>query len=98
MNPHPSRICDSWLENKGRCSECMSPIEEIDFWRECYNGKHNDPADCPTWYDWCNCGGTMFEEIERLHEQNKEMKQELENLRKHLFEGHYCNCEIEESK
>ena len=26
------------------------------------------------------------------------LKQELERLRKHLFEEHFCNCEIKESK
>ena len=26
------------------------------------------------------------------------LKQELEKLRKHLFEEHFCNCEIKESK
>jgi hypothetical protein len=44
----------------------MPPEEEIDFWRECYNGEHGSPEDCPTWYDWCNCGGTMYSTIEYL--------------------------------
>ena len=77
MNPHPTKICDTFKEQNVRCPECMEPQDEIDFWEECYNGKHNNPADCPTWYDWCNCGGTMFEENERLYKQNKEMKELL---------------------
>ena len=80
MNTHPTKICDTFKEQNVRCPECMEPQDEIDFWEECYNGKHNNPADCPTWYDWCNCGGTMFDENERLYKQNKEMKELLKTI------------------
>jgi len=86
MNPHPTKICDIFKEQNVRCPECMEPQDEIDFWEECYNGKHNNPTDCPTWYDWCNCGGPMFEENERLYKQNKEMK-ELLNMFIHKSEN-----------
>jgi len=81
MNPHPSKICDTFKEQNVRCLECMEPQAEIDFWHECYNGEHNDPADCPTWYDWCNCGGTMGNEIERLLADRKGMTEDINTLK-----------------
>lgn len=94
MNDHPTKICDTYNQTKVRCEECMDAETEINFWHECYNGKHSKPEDCPTWYDWCNCGVTMSEEIEYLIgqrnglreelleivEQNKEMKQLLKTI------------------
>jgi hypothetical protein len=59
----------------------MEPQDEIDFWEECYNGEHNNPADCPTWYDWCNCGVTMFNEIERLLADRKGMVEDIKTLK-----------------
>jgi len=59
----------------------MSPEEEIDFWRECYNGEHSSPENCPSWYDWCNCGGTMANEIEYLGGVKKGMMEDIATLK-----------------
>lgn len=99
MNDHPTKICDIYTQTKARCEECMDAETEIDFWHECYNGKHNKPEDCPTWYDWCNCGVTMFEDIEYLLGQVDRLKRELKEtkcLLEHLFAAHHCNCKLDE--
>ena len=75
MIPHPSRACDVWQDHACRCPECMDPEQEIDFWRECYQGEHGSPAECPTWYDWCNCGGTMDATITYLKQKLREQKE-----------------------
>ena len=94
MNPHPTKICYTFKQQNVRCPECMEPQAEIDFWEECYNGEHNSPTDCPTWYDWCNCGATMAnyiaylrgtidglkEDVRTLMAQNDEMKQLLKTI------------------
>jgi hypothetical protein len=77
QDKHPSRICDFYIEKKQPCKDCMEPQEEIDFWQECYNGEHTSPADCPTWYDWCNCGVTMSNEIEHLRGERDGLTREL---------------------
>jgi len=81
MDSHPTKICDTFKAQNVRCLECMEPQDEIDFWHECYNGEHSDPADCPTWYDWCNCGVTMFNEIERLLADRKGMAEDIKTLK-----------------
>lgn len=81
MTPHPTRICDNYLEGGLPCEECMSPQEEIDFWQECYRANHNVPGgidNCPTYYNGCNCGGAMVEEIEFWRNKAKELKDDPE--------------------
>lgn len=63
---HPSRECEVFSETGKKCPDCMDAEQEIDLWFECYMGKHNNAADCPTWYDGCNCGASMAKEIELL--------------------------------
>ena len=78
MTPHPSRICDSYLDNKLRCQDCMTVEEEIDFWQECYHGNHKNLEDCPTYYDGCNCGGAIVEERDILLEKLNKMSKKIE--------------------
>jgi len=82
MSPHPRRVCDSYLENQTTCPDCMPWEEEAHFWERCYNGKHYDPADCPTWHDWCNCGGEMVDTISFLKEERARLIKKLENIEK----------------
>lgn len=81
MTPHPKKICDVYPNTDERCPECMTLQEEVDFWHECYNGKHSSPEDCPTWYDWCNCGVTLFETIEHLQGVRDGLKRELKEAK-----------------
>ena len=78
MTPHPTRLCTNYLEGGLPCEECMSPQEEIDFWQECFQGEHKGPEDCPTYYDGCNCGGTMAKHIEYWRNKAKELKDDPE--------------------
>ncbi|HMG14428.1 MAG TPA: hypothetical protein VK590_03205, partial [Saprospiraceae bacterium] len=34
--------------------------------KEYVTGEHNDPADCPSYYDGCNCVTSIWNENERL--------------------------------
>ncbi len=38
-------------------------------WEEQAIGKHTSPKNCPSWYDWCNCGGELVEQRDRLTKQ-----------------------------
>lgn len=44
----------------------MDYKEEASYWLDCYIGNHQNPNDCPTYYNGCNCGGAMAEEISLL--------------------------------
>jgi len=75
MTTHPTRICTTYIESKTTCEECMSPQEEIEFWKECYHGDHGfNYEECPTFYDGCNCGGSLAKENEFLLDKVKELK------------------------
>lgn len=72
---HPSRICDDYIRDKSKCVDCMDPEEEVEFWRECYQGAHKGPEDCPTYYDGCNCGGKLANEVEWLLARCKTLRE-----------------------
>ena len=67
---HFPEDCVASQEGMPGCEDCYTPAEERDFWREVANGSHNGPEDCPSYYDGCNCGGTLYEEVERLSAYN----------------------------
>lgn len=73
-------VKECWSEckdNESKCVNCLTTEEELEFWKECYNGLHNSPDDCPTYYDGCNCGGALVQEVERLEKENEELKKVL---------------------
>jgi len=75
MKNHPSRNCVSYLEGSLPCPDCMSTDQEIEFWKECYQGDHGfNYEECPTFYDGCNCGGALASENEYLLAKVKELK------------------------
>jgi len=78
-NSTSKHIYEAWHDenNSEKCQDCMNLEEEKDFWKECYNGKHSKPSDCPTYYDGCNCGGSLVEENMSLLESMNEMKKLL---------------------
>ena len=54
--------------------------KECESWKEQCLGKHTDPKDCPSWYDWCSCGGDLVERIDILKKENQELRKSLHNL------------------
>lgn len=66
---HPTKICVTYLEGGLPCQDCMDLQDEINYWYMCYNANHQNPNACPTYYNGCNCGGAMTEEIFSLEKK-----------------------------
>ena len=90
---HFSEDCVIYREGGLPCEDCLTVEEERDFWKECYTGSHNGPDDCPTYYDGCNCAGTLGPELERVLGLNRAaarvmlMIHEADALQQWAYEG-----------
>lgn len=67
---HFPEDCVIYREGAIQCEDCLTIEEERDFWKECYTGSHHSPEDCPTYYDGCNCAGTIGPELDRVSSLN----------------------------